>query len=188
MLRQIKFLLLAACALALTSVASASQAALIPLHSGDIFPQCSGKTLTGKTLELPSTTVGKTAVVVFSFSRTGGRDSRVWSEHLSKDFPDLSINTIILLESVPKLFRGMALSGIKKAMTSSIMQDRTVVLYQDEALWKHRLAVTDDNRAYLVLLGSDGHIRWNNSAAFSDGAYAQLKNEIQILQREHSHQ
>jgi len=89
---------------------------------------------------------GNPVAVVFSFSRIGGNDARAWSEHLSKDFPDLSTNTIILLESVPSLFRGMALSGTKTALPLS-MQDRTVVMYKDEVLWKERLEVSDERKS-----------------------------------------
>jgi len=72
--------------------------------------------------------------VIFSFSKTAGNDARSWNERLSKDFPkDVPSFTIIMLESVPKLFRGMALSGIKGSMPIA-MQDRTLVLYRDETL------------------------------------------------------
>ncbi len=165
----------------LQPVADAAQAVAAPLHTGEEFPQLSGQSLTGKSLELPSMIAGKPAVVVFSFSRSAGKDARSWNVHLSQDFPSLSINTIILLESVPSLFRGMALSGIKSGIPSS-MQDRTVVLYKNEELWKQRLDVTDENRAYLVLVGPDGHIRWKNSAGFTGGAYAQLQGEVRKLQ------
>jgi len=177
MLRRVAHVFLMAVTLGTTSATGAST----PLRPGDAFPNFSGQTLTGKTLDLPSVTAGKPVAAVFSFSRTGGRDARAWSEHLSKEFPNLSINTIILLESVPSLFRGMALSGIKTGMPLS-MQDRTVVMYKDEVLWKERLEVTDENRAYLVLLGPDGHIRWSNTTAFTDAAYIQLHEELRKLQ------
>jgi hypothetical protein len=82
-----------------------------------------------------------------------------------------------MLESVPTLFRGMAVSGIKSNMPSAI-QDRTIVSYQDEALWKHRLAVTDDGHAYVVLVGTNGHIHCITSGAFSDAEYRSLKNKV----------
>jgi hypothetical protein len=59
------------------------------------------------------------------------------------------------------------------------------VLYQDEKLWKLRLAVSDSNRAYVVLLAADGHLRWSNSGAYSDSEYARLKSEIELLLQRH---
>jgi hypothetical protein len=146
-----------------------------------LFPQCSEQTLTAKQLDLPSAVAGRPALVVFSFSRAAGKDAGLWNERLSRDFPNAVTGyTIILLESVPKLFRGKALSGIRSSMPPSI-QDRTIISYHDEDLWKQRLAVSDDSRAYVVLLEPDGHIRWNNSGAFTVSEYARLKNEIERL-------
>jgi hypothetical protein len=124
--------------------------------------------------------------VIFSFSKAAGNDARSWNERLARDFPgDVPRFTIIVLESVPKLFRGMALSGIKSSMPSS-MQDRTIVLYRDETLWKQRLAVSEDNRAYVLLLGSEARIQWRSESAFTEDAYAQLKDQLARTLRPHS--
>jgi hypothetical protein len=58
------------------------------------------------------------------------------------------------------------------------MRDRTIVSYQNEDLWKQRLAVANDSHAYVLLLGPDGHMRWRNSGAFSDGEYTELKKRV----------
>jgi ATP10 protein len=151
------------------------------LHTGDPFPQLTGQTLTNKSLDLPAGGAGRPAMVVFSFTRTAGKDARLWNEHLSKDFstvvPDYDV---IVLQSVPKLFRGMAVSGIRSSMPLPL-QDRTIVLYADEALWKARLAVSDDSRAYVVLLAPDGHIRWISAGAFTANTYALFKDEVDKL-------
>jgi ATP10 protein len=155
------------------------------LHSGDMFPQVSGLTLTNRSLDLPAVVSGKPAVIVFSFSRSAGNDARLWNEHLSKDFSNAVLDyQVIVLESVPKLFRGTAVSGIKNTMPAA-RQDRSIVLFKDEKLWKLRLAVSDNNRAYLLLLGADGRIRWSNSAAFGDSDYARLRSEIEKLAAPH---
>jgi ATP10 protein len=149
------------------------------LHPGDPFPQLTAQTLTSKSLDLPSAASGKPAVFVFSFTRTAGKDARLWNQQLSKDFStDAPDYDVIVLESVPKLFRGMALSGIRSSMPLAL-QDRTIILYQDEALWKTRLAVSNDNRAYLILLGPDGQIRSSNTGKYTESAYAQFKNEVE---------
>jgi hypothetical protein len=185
MKRTIICLLLTLCALTMTPAAGGSEPGTT-LHAGDPFPQFSGQTITGKTLELPSVTASKPAIVLFSFSHAAGKDSQLWSQHLLKDFPDVPINSIILLESAPKFVRGMALSGIKGGM-SPALQYRAVVLYQDEALWKVRLSVTDEHRVYLILLGTDGRVRWKNNTPFTDGAYIQLQKMVSMLEQDQSH-
>ncbi|MEO8870112.1 MAG: hypothetical protein ABI357_04705 [Granulicella sp.] len=163
----------------------AAQSYAPPLHTGDVFPQISGETLTSKSLTLPATAVDKAAVLVFSFTRKAGQDAHSWNEHLFKDFPNaIPIYGVIELESAPKLFRGMAIAGIKSSMPLS-EQDRNIVLYQNEKLWKRRLAVSNESRAYVVFLGSDAHIEWMNSGAFTDAEYARLKSHISGLLQSH---
>ena len=124
----------------------AAQTDARPLQVGSVFPQFMGKTLTGEPLELPTGAAGKPAVVIFSFSKSAGKDAHQWNERIAKDFPnDVPCYTVIMLDSVPTLFRGMVVSGIKSDMPPAV-QDRTIVSYQNESLWKHRLTVTDDTR------------------------------------------
>ncbi|MGC1784270.1 MAG: hypothetical protein WA708_17235 [Acidobacteriaceae bacterium] len=114
-------------------------------------------------------------VLVFSFSRAAATDARQWNEHLSKDFSgNLPIYGVILLQDAPTLFRPMAVAGMRTSMPQS-MQDRTLVSYRDENLWKERLHVSDDSRAYVIVLGPHGHIRWRNSGRFTNAEYAYLK-------------
>jgi hypothetical protein len=179
------FVLLMFGLLVLTRSVNAGQPEAGSLHAGELFPTISGTTLSGKLLELPAAAISKPAVVVFTFSRTAGKDAHLWNEHLVRGFSNAVPGyDIIVMESVPKLFRGIAMSGIRSSMPPSV-QDRTVVLYQDEKLWKRRLAVSDNNRAYVVLLEPDGRLRWNNSGAFTDSEYARLKNEIELMLRVH---
>jgi hypothetical protein len=172
--------------LVLTLSVNAGQREAGSLHAGELFPTISGITVFGNLLELPAAAIGKPAVVVFSFSRTAGKDAHSWNEHLARGISNAVPGyDLIVMESVPKLFRGVAMSGIRSSMSPS-MQDRTVVLYQDERLWKLRLAVSDSSRAYVVLLGSDGRLRWSNTGAYSDPEYARLKNEIEQLLQVHT--
>ena len=161
--------------------ANAAQSNAPSLNIGDLLPDLFGQTLTGKALSLPGAIGDKPAVLVFSFSRKAATDARLWNEHLLNDFGDvIAIYGIIELESAPKLFRGMAISGIKSSMPLSA-QDRTIVLYQDEKLWKQHLAVSDDGHAYVILLGQDGRVLWMNSGSFADSEYALLKSHLSGL-------
>jgi ATP10 protein len=159
----------------------AAQSNTAPLQVGSILPTFSGRTVTDRHLTLPRSSKEKPTVLVFSFSRTAGKDARLWNEHLAKDFPDdVTAYGVIQLESAPKVFRRLAVSGIKSSMPVSA-QDRTIVLYRDEQLWKQRLAVKDESRAYVVLLDPSGTIRWISSGAFSDATYGLLKSKLAAL-------
>lgn len=156
----------------------AVRASTASLHPGDVFPRFSAQTMTGRTVTLPAIGADKASVLVFSFTRTASEDARRWNERLSRD----SAGTvppygILELQSVPRLFRGVVLAGIRSS-TSPSVQDRTILLFQNEDVWRARLAVSDASRAYVLLLGPDGRILWTNSGAFSDAEYARLKSVL----------
>lgn len=161
----------------------ALEAQTAPLHIGDVLPQISGETLSGKQLTLPANAAGKPAVVSFSFSRTGGKDSSQWSDHVEKDFPAVGHPyTLMMIEAAPKFVRGMIISGSKKGMSQEA-QDRCIAMEKDEDLWKQRIGFTTDDRAYVFLLGPDGRIRWRSSGAFTDSEYAPLKKGLARMVR-----
>ncbi len=164
----------------------AAQSVPAPLQVGSTFPAFSGRTITNRPLTLPGSSIEKPTVLVFSFSRTAGKDARLWNEHLAKDFPDnVAAYGVIQFESAPKIIRRLAISGIKSSMPISV-QNRTIVLYRDEHLWRQRLAVKDESRAYVVLLDRSGKIYWMDSGAFSDNRYRILKANLAALFRSHS--
>ena len=113
-------------AIALWLVGGARMAdAAEPLRAGDLFPSFSGKRLTGKSLELPAAAAGKAAVIVFGFSRVSGKDSALWTERLSKESSDVVPGYQgIVLESAPRMLRGVILSGIKNGMPAGFRSAR----------------------------------------------------------------
>jgi len=151
------------------------------LHAGDALPQIGGQTLSGKQLTLPGDTAGRPAVVSFSFSKAGGKDSGLWSDHVEKDFPAMGHPyTLMMIEAAPKFVRGMIISSSKKGM-SQAAQDRCIAMEKDEDVWKQRIGFTDSDRAYVFLLGPDGKIRWKSSGPFAESEYAALKKELMQL-------
>jgi hypothetical protein len=160
------------------------QAQTAVLRNGDPLPSVAGQALSGKQVELPAAILGKTAVVIFGFSRAGGDDAQKWNGRLQKEYganQAVAAYSMMMFEEVPRLLRGMIVSGIKRGAQPA-MRDKMVVVYHDEALWKTRLSVSDTRRAYVVLLDSEGHIRWVNSSAFSEAAFAALEKELQPAQ------
>jgi ATP10 protein len=152
------------------------------LHPGDTFPEISGPTLSGKHLTLPADAAGKPAVVSFSFSKAGGKESGLWSEHIENDFPAVGHPyTVMMIEAAPKFVRGMIISGSKKGMSPQA-QDRCIAMEHDEDAWKKRIGFTDENKAYIFLLTPNGRIVWKSSGPFSDAEYASLKKEITRMQ------
>jgi hypothetical protein len=151
-----------------------------PLRLGSIMPAISGETLAGSRVDLPSAAAGKPAVVIFSFSRAGGRDAQNWAQRLAIRDPRVPVYTVIFLESVPRIIRGMAVSAIKSGMPPD-MQGRSIVLFRDEQSWKQGLQLSDESHACVALIGADGTLQWTNSESLTDARFAQLTKQIEAL-------
>lgn len=157
------------------------QSAAIPLRRGDPLPDITGQSLSGNPAHLSTAVEGKIALVIFSFSKAGGKDTQLWDSELLRDFgsnQSVALSTVIMQESVPRLLRGVIVSRLKNDMPPPL-HTSTIVSYEDETLWKKRLDVVNDRRAYVILLGKDGRIRWKNSGALNNAEYKQLKTKVQ---------
>lgn len=166
--------------LSLLSALCAAQTNSFEIGPGAVLPPLAGQALNGKWLNIAPVGGDPSIVVVFSFSRAGGRDAQLWIERLMKDNPHPAIDTVIFLESVPGLFRAMAVSGIKGGMPFAL-QDRTILMYRDEDLWRKRLRVTNVRHACVILLGTTGRVQWKTSGPFTDGLYSEFRKSIQAL-------
>ena len=146
------------------------------LRVNDEFPPVTGEALSGRTIDIPSREPGKGTIVLFSFSKTGGDDARVWTERLDRDADSarrLDIVVVLELQDVPRLLRGAVLFGIKRSVPPSV-GSRMLTLDRDDALWRHRLSVTTTDHSYVVLLAPDGRIRWMSTHAYDDDEYAAM--------------
>ncbi|MDP8980648.1 MAG: mitochondrial ATPase complex subunit ATP10 [Acidobacteriota bacterium] len=160
---------------ALLAVGSAA----VPLKIGDSFPVVAGETLSGNRMTLPAGVAGNSAIVVFSFSRVGGTDARLWNDRVASDagLRGITSFTLMMLESVPRILRGMVSSSIRKQVPPA-MYDRFTLIFRDEEMWKQRLAAFDDRHAYVLLINDAARICWMGSGRFSDLAFQQLKEAV----------
>ena len=109
--------LLLALGLSMMLRAAQAQSATLALNLGDVLPDISGQTPSGGSLRLSDVVAGKTSVVVFSFSKTAGKDARLWNDHLYKDYGSNRLvagSTVIMLEAAPRLLRGIIVSDSKR--------------------------------------------------------------------------
>ena len=176
-MRRLNFSSFARILVVLLATSALSEPQSAPLKQGETLPALVGQTLTGKALDLPTDAAGKAAVILFSFSRAGGRDAQNWSQRLAKDKPQLPSYTIIFIESVPRLFRSVAISGIRSGMPPALL-DRTLIFEQQQNVWERRLQVTDENSAYVIVLDPAGKLLRTLSGPFADRAYAGLFQEL----------
>jgi hypothetical protein len=158
-----------------------------PSAIGSEPPRIRGETLNGKPINLPEATAGKLTVLVLGFNKQGGQQTGVWAKHLSQDFgtdPSFTSYTVAVLEDAPALLRGMIKSGIRSGTPGS-ERDHVVTTVSGEAAWKKFLRVKQKDVPYLVLLDSDGKVRWTGHGPFEQGQYETLKAAVRAEEYRH---
>ena len=168
--------------LILTFLYFAACASADTLKVGDLLPSISGETFAGGNLQLPKDASGKITVLISSFSKQGGQDAQRWATQFSREFaqnPDVISYSLIFLESVPRLFRGFVISGIKKGMPET-KYAQAIRITKGEKLWKERMGVSNDDVAQLILLDRAGKIIWMHGGQFNNEDFSHLKDQIQL--------
>jgi hypothetical protein len=126
----------------------------------------------------------KVATATFTgFSHGGGDQCGPFARRLAKE-PSLvdgkfAIYEIAMLESAPRMIRPMILHGMRGGIPQA-EQNRFLALFQDENQWKQVAGFTKSaqNDAYLVLVSSDGTVRWTGHGQYSDEVYSEFKGQL----------
>ncbi len=147
------------------------------------MPRIEGESFSGHKVVLPDATGGKVAVLVLGFSKGSSAPTRAWAEKLSADFgtrAGFELYQLPVLEEVPRLFRGMVISGIKKGVAEN-KRDHFVPVLSGEAELKKFVNYKEADDAYLMVLNPTGQVVGQRHGAYNDAAYATLRGEIQAL-------
>ncbi len=160
-------------------------AALLTLaaQTVDSMLRVEGESLSGHKVVLPEAAKGKVAVLIFGFTRASKAPTSEWVKKLSADFgtrAGFELYQLPVLEDVPRLFRGMAISGMKKG-TPENMRDHFVPLLQGEAELKRLVGYREVDDAYVLLLDRGGNIIRQTHGAFTDQNYLALQTAIGSL-------
>lgn len=143
------------------------------------IPPVEGKNLNNSAIELPKDLAGKPSVIAFGFSRAAGRVIRSWI----KEFDDNpKVFQIPVLEGVPFLFRSITEMVITRD-TEAKRRDEVILLYKDEKKWRERLAVNNDETAYLLVVDGEGNVIERLHGEPSKYTVARVRNLIAELNR-----
>ena len=152
-------------------------------HGGSQLPKIEGESLAGHQVVLPDAAAGKVAVLVFGFTKASKVPTSAWASKLLADFatrPDFELYQLPVLEDVPRLFRGMVISGIKKGVPEN-KRDHFVPILQNEAELKRFVQYREPDDAYLAVLSRTGNIVEQSHGAPIDANYARLRAEIESV-------
>lgn len=145
------------------------------------MPKIEGESLAGHKVVLPDAAAGKVAVLIFGFSKASKFPTSAWASKLLADFgtrPDLEVYQLPVLEDVPRLIRGMVISGIKKGVPEN-RRDHFVPILQHEAELKQFVRYREADDAYLAVLSRAGNIVEQSHGAPSEANYPRLRAEIE---------
>jgi hypothetical protein len=163
--------------LSLALMAAAQDVAEMPM------PKLEGESLSGHPVILPDAALGKVAVLILGFTKASKVPTSDWGKRISKDFngqPAFVVYQLPVLEEVPRLIRGMVISGIRKGVPDD-MRDHFVPIVNGEAELKKLVNYKEPDDAYLVVLNRSGRIVAQIHGSLADAAYAQLRARLEPL-------
>jgi hypothetical protein len=145
------------------------------------IPAAHGITLAGASVALPEAVKGKMGVLVVGFSKASQQQVTAWGRRLAADYRqsnDVAYFEIPMLGGAPKLLRGI----IVREMGSSV-PDRErphfLPIAEDEAAWRAVTHYSKPDDAYVLLIDSDGVVKWQTEGDASDAAYGELKRRLE---------
>lgn len=124
------------------------------------IPTTEGKTLDDKTVSISREIAGKRALLIVTFSKAAGEKAAAWTKALQENGVldgRVAFYQIAHLQEVPRLFRGMAVSGISRGLPKE-RKSTFVILTTDLDAWNAIAAKEKDELPSLLLIGASGNI------------------------------
>ncbi len=147
------------------------------------MPRIEGESLAGRRVVLPDAASGKVAVLIFGFSKASKGPTSAWAEKILSEFggqAGFELYQLPVLEDVPRLIRGMIISGIKKGVKENV-RDHFVPIVQGEAALKKLVGYKEADDAYLVVIDRSGQIVGQLHGPYSEAMFTQLKGQAHDL-------
>ena len=171
------------CTIAVVPLALAVCVSLSLGAAAQQFPRLQEDNLAGHQVVLPDVASGKVAVLVLGFSRGSSTPTGAWAKRIQSDFgktPGFGLYHLAVLEAVPRMFRGMIISGIKKGVPENEQANFIPVLH-DEAELKKLVGYKEPDDAYVIVLDRSGNIACQTHGATPDPNYPQLRAKVERL-------
>ena len=147
------------------------------------IPVAHGTTFAGTQVTLPDDLRGRVGVLVLGFSKSSGDVCKGWGQRLASSYQTSSgvmYYQMPVLESVPKLIRGMVVKSIKSGVPES-EQVHFMPMFSDEAAWRKIVRYANADDAYVLVIDGDGKVRWQTSGKVTDAGFVALKEHVDAL-------
>lgn len=147
------------------------------------MPRVEGESFADQKVALPDAARGEVAVLIFGFTKASKEPTSAWASKIHSEFGTrngFELYQLPVLESVPRIIRGMVISSIKKGVPED-MRAHFVPILQNEAELKKLVNYKEADAAYLVVLDPGGQVALQRHGSFSEAAYAQFRTDLQTL-------
>jgi len=144
------------------------------------IPRVEGESFAGRAVVIPDALKGHLGVLIFGFTKASKEPTSAWGKKILSDFgtqTEFELYQLPVLEDVPRLFRGMVISGIKKGVPENL-RDHFVPVLKGESELKKFVGYKEPDDAYLVVLDPSGQVIRQMHGPFTEAAYAQLHDDI----------
>ena len=147
------------------------------------IPSFQGTTFAGQTVSLPQQLKGGEGVLVLGFSKSSGDVCKGWGQRVAesyRDSHDVTYFQMPVLESVPKLIRGMVMRSIKSGVPEA-EQPHFLPVFSNEAEWRTIARYANPDDAYILVVDGEGIVRWQTSGKVTDAGFAALKRQVETV-------
>jgi len=141
------------------------------------FPHLAARDLEGHALELPDDFSGTPNLVIVAFRREQQSmvDSWVaWFETIAAEHPTLRCYEIPVIATRWSPARPLIDGGMAQAVRAQEARRRTLTVYTDVRRVTDALAIDDTDTVTVLLVDSDGRLRWRTTGPVTEHAGARL--------------
>jgi hypothetical protein len=147
------------------------------------IPTTHGTSFAGTEVTLPDDLKGKVGVLVLGFSKGSGDVCKGWGQRLAESYRnshEVMYYQVPVLESVPKLMRGMVLKSMKSGVPDT-EQAHFVPIFSNEVEWKRAARYANADDAYVFVVDGEGKVRWQTSGRVTDTGFGGLRDQVEAL-------
>jgi hypothetical protein len=140
------------------------------------MPVLKGKYLTGREAVLPDHASGKVALLAFGFTYDSRHAVEDWSNRFRREYaanPKVTFYEIPVISGAAQLGKWFIDSGMRKG-TPKELHENVITIYGGAGPWKKLLDYKNPDDAYLLLLDSAGHVRWQYGGKFDEARWQEL--------------
>lgn len=162
--------------LALMALTALAAAPSLGVEVGDTLPHLRGELLTGRDVVLPQAASGRVALLLLGFTYNSRFAVEAWAQQFRREFGSESKVTfyeIPMIGGLARLGKWFIDSGMRRGTPKSDYE-HVITVYGGVEPWKKRLAFSDPDAAYLILLDQSGKLAWRHAGGFDQAQYVTL--------------